>query len=93
MAAMPVVFPPSPFYNEHLTKTALSKGIDVNVKHQLIRVDKDNRKAFFKNLGSESGEEIVDLDFDFLHVVPPQTAPEFIATSPIAAANGYVDVN
>lgn len=30
-------------------------------------------------------------DYDFLHIVPPQTAPSF--TSSLAAPNGFVDVN
>ena len=38
----------------------------------------------------------VTLNFDFCHSVPPQSAPNFIKTSPLADANnayGYVEVN
>jgi len=31
--------------------------------------------------------------FDMLHVVPPQSAPDFIKTSPLANAEGWVDVD
>jgi sulfide:quinone oxidoreductase len=37
--------------------------------------------------------ETEEVDFDFLHLVPPQTPHEVIAKSPLAAANGYVDVH
>src|SRR3546814_3612244 len=32
-------------------------------------------------------------DFEMLHVVPPQVAPQFIADSPLAAESGFVDVD
>jgi sulfide:quinone oxidoreductase len=32
-------------------------------------------------------------DFDMLHVCPPQTAPDFIKTSPLANEAGWVDVD
>ena len=35
----------------------------------------------------------VTTDFDLLHVVPPQTAHQFVRESPLAAGNGFVDVN
>ncbi|MBP7185022.1 MAG: NAD(P)/FAD-dependent oxidoreductase [Saprospiraceae bacterium] len=38
----------------------------------------------------------ISLKFDFCHVVPPQSAPDFIKNSPLADPNnphGYVDVN
>jgi sulfide:quinone oxidoreductase len=87
-AATPVFFPPVKEYNEEITKTALSKGVKPHFKHILTKIDKDNRVATFK---TDDGN--VDVNFDFLHFVPAQTAPEFIRTSEIAAANGWVDVN
>jgi len=35
----------------------------------------------------------VTQDFDMLHIVPPQSAPEFIRTSPLAHETGWLDVN
>lgn len=44
-----------------------------------------------------NGEEIeVEMEFDFCHVVPPQSAPDFVKNSPLADANnafGYVEVD
>jgi sulfide:quinone oxidoreductase len=44
----------------------------------------------FKNLDTN---DIVKTNFDFLHVVPPQTSPDFVAKSALAAGNGWVDVD
>ena len=92
MAATPVMFPPSPYYNTHLTETAKSKGFKISLKHQLVKVDKDNRKAYFRNLDDEAGD-LVELDYDFLHICPNQKPHEFISESVFAAANGYFDVD
>lgn len=46
--------------------------------------------ASFKELDSGN---IVTQDFDFLHIVPPQTAPEFIEKSELAHESGWLDVN
>ena len=44
----------------------------------------------FQNLDTQ--EEVV-LDYDMLHVTPPQCAPDFIRDSPLASADGWVDVD
>lgn len=33
------------------------------------------------------------MDYDFLHLVPPQTAPDFITNSGLAAPNSFTDVD
>jgi sulfide:quinone oxidoreductase len=38
-------------------------------------------------------EETVEVEFDMIHVVPPQTAPDFMRVSPLADAAGWVDVD
>lgn len=56
----------------------------------MTEVDKDNRVATFTDL--VSGDTVTQ-EFDFLHIVPPQSAPEFVAKSELAHASGYLDVN
>jgi len=73
-----------------LAPIAASKGIDVHYTHLLTKVDKDSRVSTFKNTATE---EIVEKSYDFLHVVPPQSAPEFVASSTLAAGNGWLDVD
>jgi sulfide:quinone oxidoreductase len=45
-----------------------------------------------KNLADGTKEKIVR-DFDMVHVVPPQKAPDFVRVSPLADAAGWVDVD
>ena len=61
--------------------------------HNLVAVDGPARKATFKVAKPDTEPTTVTMDFDFLHVCPPQTAPDFIRVSPLADAAGWVDVD
>ena len=37
--------------------------------------------------------ETVEKTFDMIHVVPPQSAPDFVRESPLASAEGWVEVD
>ena len=63
-------------------------GIALQLSNNLVAVDGPARTATFK---TEEGE--VTRDFDMLHVVPPQVAPQFLADSPLAAETGFTDVD
>jgi len=58
----------------------------------LVGVDGSNKTAVFEKT-TDSGTERIEKQFDMLHVCPPQTAPDFIRESPLAAADGWVDVD
>jgi len=67
--------------------------IGLNFGETLVAVDGPARKAtFMKNLADGSKEKVVR-DFDMIHVVPPQKAPDFVRVSPLADAAGWVDVD
>lgn len=68
-------------------------GINLNFFHNLIAVDGPSRKATFRVARPETEPMTVTMDFDMLHVVPPQVAPDFIRVSPLADAAGWVDVD
>ena len=68
-------------------------GIKTNFFHTLIAVDGPGRTATFRVARPDSEPETVTTDFDMLHVVPPQVAPDFIRVSPLADAAGWVDVD
>lgn len=59
----------------------------------LVEVDGANKTAWFNVKDAEGNVTKVAKTFDMLHVVPPQTAPDFIKQSPLANADGWVDVN
>ncbi|EAR08772.1 bifunctional protein tyrosine phosphatase family protein/NAD(P)/FAD-dependent oxidoreductase [Reinekea blandensis] len=68
-------------------------GISLNFQHQLVKVDGDAKKAWFKQVGDQARDELVEVGFDMLHVTPPQQAPDFIRSSPLADDAGWVDVD
>ncbi|HEU0196306.1 MAG TPA: FAD/NAD(P)-binding oxidoreductase [Nevskiaceae bacterium] len=78
------------FYSKALDKVMAHYGAVPNFKHNLVAVDGPDHKATF-----EVGEEKkrVVFDFDMLHVVPPQSAPDFIKRSPLANAAGWISVD
>jgi len=68
-------------------------GINLDFGHNLVKVDGPNQTAYFK-VAKEDGEpEIVERKFDMLHVCPPQTAPDFIANSPLAPEGSWMAVD
>jgi len=65
----------------------------LNFFHNLIAVDGPAKKATFRVTRPDAEPETVTVDFDMIHVCPPQTAPDFIRVSPLADAAGWVDVD
>ncbi|RZI81449.1 MAG: NAD(P)/FAD-dependent oxidoreductase [Rubrivivax sp.] len=68
-------------------------GIELNFGETLVAVDGPGKTATFSKLGADGSTVRVTREFDLLHVVPPQRAPEFIRTSPLADAAGWVDID
>jgi len=68
-------------------------GASLNFFHNLIAIDGPARKATFEVNGPGQDPLQVDVEFDMIHVTPPQTAPDFIRVSPLADAAGWVDVD
>ena len=70
------------------------KRYDANLhfNHQLIKVDGRQKRAWFKQLNGENSS-IVETDFDMIHVVPPQQAPDFIRASNLVDQAGWVSVD
>ncbi|NUG24080.1 TIGR01244 family sulfur transferase [Acinetobacter lactucae] len=67
-------------------------GSELHFNHQLVKVDGPAKKAWFKVVNDESAA-LVETDFDMLHVVPPQQAPDFIHASTLTDEAGWVSVN
>ncbi|MCS6895293.1 MAG: NAD(P)/FAD-dependent oxidoreductase [Bacteroidia bacterium] len=82
-------------YAETLIKVADRYHIQRNFKHELVEIDGQNKVAYFEDRnGSEPTR--VAVEFEMLHVVPPQSAPDFIKRSPLAVPDnplGWIDVN
>ncbi len=59
----------------------------------LVRVDGPAKTAWFQKVGADGSKVVTETKFDFLHVVPPQIAPDFIRESPLADQAGWMDVD
>ena len=68
-------------------------GAGLSFKHNLKRVDGPSQTAWFEIANEEGRVSIEERKFDFLHVCPPQTAPDFIRGSPLADENSWIDVD
>ena len=64
-----------------------------NFFHNLVSVDGEAKKATFQVAKPDTDPEMVTVEFDMMHVCPPQVAPDFIRISPLADASGWVDVD
>ncbi|MCB5198417.1 TIGR01244 family phosphatase [Loktanella sp. TSTF-M6] len=77
---------------------ALMKYVDkydatLNFFHNLIAIDGPGKTATFRVAKPDTDATEVTVDFDMIHVCPPQVAPDFIRVSPLADAAGWVDVD
>lgn len=79
-----------PFYAKALEKIMAAYGAAADYKHNLVAIDGPNKQATFE-VGDEKARTTVD--FDMIHVVPPQSAPDFIKSSPLAGDAGWVTVD
>lgn len=77
-------------YKKALLKVLKRKEIDASFREDLIEVRGDKKEAVFKNL--DTNKETV-IKFDFLHVVPPMSAPDFIKKSSLVDEAGWVAIN
>jgi sulfide:quinone oxidoreductase len=74
-----------------LWKVAKDRNIDVRLRQNLIEVLPDERKAVFQHM--DTGEKIT-LDYNFLHVCPPQSAPPILMSHKSLVNDcGYLEVD
>ena len=77
-------------YATALNKVLARKQIETRFKHDLVEVRAATKEAVFKNL--DGGAEVI-LKYEMLHVVPPQSAPDFVKKSELADKAGWVEVH
>ena len=52
--------------------------------------NKRQQRLKYERIGNS---EIIETNFDMIHVVPPQTTPDFIKVSPLVDKAGWVDID
>ena len=80
-------------FSDELEKVAAKYGIDVRFNSELTEVDGATRTATIRNNASGESE---DIHYDIMHVVPKQSAPDWVKNSPLADPDsplGYVKVD
>jgi sulfide:quinone oxidoreductase len=77
-------------YADSLDKVMARKGIETHYQHELVELRADAREAVFID---RSNDEQVVIEYDLLHVVPPQRAPVFVRESRLADTGGWLEVD
>lgn len=88
----PTIFS-QPDWAKALEEVVADYGIEVRNESQLVEVDGDSRRAIILNNKSGTKETI---DYDLLHAVPPQSAPDWLkgtALADPASPFGYLAVD
>ena len=76
-----------------LERVVARYGITVNYKTNLVAVDGEKKIATFQRVGGEGEVETFTRAFGMIHVTPPQSAPDVVKQSPLAAASGWLDLD
>ena len=82
-----------PVFSKELDKAVERYGIEVRLSSEVTAIDSAAQTVTIMDNAHDTSDEV---DYDLLHVVPPQSAPDWIKNSPVAKAddpNGYVDVD
>ncbi|MER6591082.1 FAD/NAD(P)-binding oxidoreductase [Micromonospora purpureochromogenes] len=88
----PTIFS-QPDWAKALEKIVADYGIEVRYESQLVEVDGDSRRAVILDNKSGTKETI---DYNLLHAVPPQSAPDWLKDSALAdpaSPFGYLAVD
>lgn len=91
-------------FGDRLATIFKERNVETKFKHRLVSVDTAAKKAVFQVLPEPSAAPVpaettfekVTVDFEFLHFVPPMSAPDFVKNSVLAdTANpgGWVKVD
>ena len=67
-------------YASVLERVVERYGIDTRFNHELVEVRPEKKEAIF-HIKGDPAQRRITLPYDFLHAVPPQSAPEFIRRS------------
>ncbi|MFZ1330084.1 MAG: FAD/NAD(P)-binding oxidoreductase [Chitinophagaceae bacterium] len=82
-----------PKYEKTLLKVCERAGIKLNFMVKMTEIDGPGKKAKFIGIGEDNKDKEYEVEFDMIHVTPPQSAPDFIKSSSLANAAGWVDVD
>lgn len=82
-----------PEFSRELEKVATDYGIEVRLASEMTSIDAESQTMTIARLGDGSSER---LHYGMAHVVPPQSAPDWVKSSPLAdpaSPGGYIEVD
>ena len=82
-----------PEFAKVLEQVVTRYGIDVRFETVVSEVKPDSKELVLKSM---SGDSTSTIGYDFLHAVPPQSAPNWVKCSPLSIpgdAKGWVDID
>jgi len=82
-----------PEFKKTLEKVLERYGITFNFKKELIAIRGEENIAVFRVTDSEGKQHEEEFPYDMIHVVPPQSAPDFVRASALVNADGWVEVD
>lgn len=77
-------------YARTLERIVSERGIEVRLEQELVALRPATRQAVLRDV--KTGTESVQ-PYDMIHVTPPMGPPDCVAHSPLADADGWVDVD
>jgi sulfide:quinone oxidoreductase len=80
-------------FEDALKKVIAKFHIKENYYNKLVEIDGTNKRAKFVGFGEQNKEVETWVDYEMLHVTPPQSAPDFIRNSQLANSAGWVEVD
>jgi len=80
-------------FEDALKKVIAKFNIKEHYYNMLVEIDGVNKRAKFIGFGEHNKDVETWIDYEMIHVTPPQSSPDFIKSSPLANSAGWVDVD
>jgi sulfide:quinone oxidoreductase len=84
-----------PIIDDELDRKVAEYGIEVRREARVVEVDAPGRSVVIGSVDADA-DATERIAYDYLHVVPPQSAPDFVKESPLPAPGdpgGFVEVD
>ncbi len=85
-----------PIVSEKVRMLFAQRGIKTQMQHRLVSIEPGQKRAMFEKTEVDAVTKaevktMVDLPYDYLHVIPPQRAPDVVRQSGLSWADKWTD--
>jgi sulfide:quinone oxidoreductase len=78
-------------YRATLEQIIIKRKIGTMFRHNLVAVRPEAKVAVFEQLDRDNAR--IEVEYEMIHVTPPQSSPDFIKSSKLANEAGWVEVD